>query len=306
MPNKNLNDSRIPAWFSLGKYEKASGSSLVDWAFNLELRAGFFRTFANKENRAELLSHRMKEWGLLTELGFVSREYFSDRYEEEKRDVLRSMAHDGGHGTGLVYGLPLYRAHDIYTFIDWDSEFRQKITESLEGFRQQRLDTPANKEKDLMEWYQSEFQNRSFDSLYGEYESYCPAVCVDLIAPDEMIVAAFKKWLAATRKSNEETHHLGGPDVAPKKFSERSIARWHKASILPYLDLKIYEQISGKKIPLHVVGNAIFPSTDDIDTTESVRKTTKPLADIALQQHYFITRQAIIEEELQYKTGMNF
>ena len=60
------------------------------------------------------------------------------------------------------------------------------------------------------------------------------------------------------------------------------IRKWIDAEILPYIDLKIYEELKGIRLPLHVIGNAIFSNSAEIDTTEAVRKTTRPHAEKAL------------------------
>lgn len=295
MPNEKQNDPRIPRWFSLDKYERASNSSFVEWALNLKLRNQVLGVHAGLPDRPEYYE---KDWALLTEIGFLSMDKLSGEYDEAKEDILKSMELDDGHGFGLVYGLPLRRAYEIYEEIDSDTKLRQ-ILDKIESqgiLHHKRLEPLSSEERDLSDWYYSEFTNQSFDSCYGDNDGFNPAVCVDMLAPDEMIVDAFRKWLTAARKRNDEIYQFGGPNIAPKKFSERWIARWQKASILPYLDLKIFEQISGVKIPLHVVGNAIFPNTAEFDTTESVRKTTKPLAEAALQQHHYLLRQAIIDE----------
>ena len=128
----------------------------------------------------------------------------------------------------------------------------------------------------------------------GDYADFSPHICVDLGAPDETLVEAFKDWLKATRKN-------AGCEGAnlPGKVSVKLIDRWDSSAILPYLDLLIYQRLEGVTLPAHVIGNAIFPVTADFDTTEAVRKTTRPNAEKALMQAHGIMRHALIADELQ-------
>lgn len=298
MSNGKHNDSRIPKWFSLGKYEKAASASFLEWAINLQLRDDLLYASSDAEawNNRWSGGARKEGWALLNEAGFIAIEHFSDDIECQKELILRNMKIDGGHGKGLVFSLPLIGAYDIYQFILGYSELRQKLAvidyqDILSPFRLEPLSKP---EERLRDWHRGEFENDSLDHF--DEDSLVARVCVDLDAPDEMIIAAFRDWLAGNRKENVGVDQAFSSGIPHKKFSERLVAKWYKASILPYLDLKIHEQLSGEKIPLHVIGTAIFPNTVDIDTTESVRKTTKPLAHAALRQHYYLLRQAIIEE----------
>lgn len=299
MSNRKNSDPRIPEWFSLEKYEKAISSSILEWAINLEWRDDLLYASSDAEawNNRWSGGARKKVWAQINEVGFFSIEPFSDDIECRKEHIVRNMKIDGGDGKGLVFSLPLRGAYEIYQDIMWNSELRQKLAvidyqEILNPYRLEPLSKP---EERLRDWHGGEFENYSLDSF--DADSLVARVCVDLDAPDEMIIAAFRDWLAGKRKENVGEDPTFSSGIVPhKKISERLIAKWHNASILPYLDLKIHEQLSGKKIPLHVIANAIFPNTLDIDTTESVRKTTKPLAYTALRQHYYLLTQAIIDE----------
>lgn len=113
-------------------------------------------------------------------------------------------------------------------------------------------------------------------------------------APDEVLIDGFKAWLAterAKRKSQEWAEKGAG-----KRFGNAQFQKWCQYGVLPYLDLKIHEAETGKKLRNYVVGDAIFPADADIDTTEAARKTTSLYAKEALASWHSIVAQAVAEE----------
>lgn len=106
----------------------------------------------------------------------------------------------------------------------------------------------------------------------GPFESESAYVEVLLSAPDEVILRDFAIWLAGMRRRKEFDHS------PVKRFTDKELARWAQNRVLPYLDLKIAADISGEKIPHHVIGGILFDG-QDVDVAEKVRKTVAPLAD---------------------------
>ena len=270
---------------------------LLDWALNLDVRRLLHSFCASEQfnnGAVEYQKDLMGMFELIKEHGFLSRSHTRDRCEDLKEFFQMDKAKPG---FGLVYPLRLDLAHSIYEIIHDDAELRNKI--SLVDY--QDILSPLRTEMScgeikLLKWHEEYFSVASFSEHCNvDFDSWSPVICVDLDAPDDTIVDAFKDWLKAVRIDNNNCSSNGVPERVSTKLTER----WVSSAILPYLDLMIYQQVEGIALPAHVVGNAIFPVTVDFDTTEAVRKTTRPNAEKALNHSYVILRHALVAEERQ-------
>jgi len=94
---------------------------------------------------------------------------------------------------------------------------------------------------------------------------------VDLNAPDSLLVAEFKDWLATAR-----------PTMCKDKPDRRALyGRWGKYGLLPYLDLMIWAVAEDANIIDKVMAQAI--SKHHNMGEENVRKTVAPLAERLFQ-----------------------
>lgn len=114
-------------------------------------------------------------------------------------------------------------------------------------------------------------------------EDYKPAtewptndiITVDLAATDEELINSFKETLVELRKVT---------DVNSKKnaFKKAHFKKWINHRAIEYIDLMILASIHEVKIEQHALGEIIFHDQLNIDTTEKIRKTTKPLVEFLL------------------------
>ena len=266
MESKKLS-RELPTWFNLNNYEGAKDFGVLEWSLNLEVRR-------------DLLSEKPwtrddEWWAEITQNGLISRSICNEYFEGDD-----DISEDYGGGGRLVYGLSMHRAHEIYEWIKWDTELQF----NLEVIKYQNILASARTvplddfESYLSKWHKMEFLRGKYDEKYGDYGGSSPHVCIDLEAPDDVIVDAFKTWLAAERKKNGERKL----HIKARKFSRWNFPKWCEYSVLPYLDLQIYQKKTMKTLPVNVIGNAIFSLDVDFDTTEAVRKTTRPYVDAAL------------------------
>jgi hypothetical protein len=288
----------IPDWFNLSKYESAKDMPLLDWALNLDVRRllhSFCASDQFNNGAVEYQKDLMRMFVLIKEHGFLSRSHTRDRCEDLKEFFQVDKTKPG---FGLVYPLRLDQAHSIYEIIHNDTELRNKI--SLVDYQDilspLRTEEMSHGEIKLLKWHEAYFSMASLSEHCNvDFDSGSPVICVDRCAPDDTIVDAFKDWLKAVRIDSDNNWGTDAPERIPTKLTER----WVSSAILPYLDLIIYQQVEGITLPTHIVGNAIFPVTMDIDTTEAVRKTTRPNAEKALSHSYAILRHALVAEERQ-------
>jgi hypothetical protein len=295
MRNQSSYNALLPDWFSAEKYDLGDQASMIDWGLNLAVRR-MVRGGLERKRDGEELSEFVSEYlALIKKHGFLPRECTQDEYDEARYFVCEELRR--GIGKGLVHNLSLTEAYEIYRWLHWDTELRHKLAviDYQNIFHHKREEPLSCSEQELAEWFKGHFRYKSFHDCY---ETITPIVCVDLDAPDEKIVDAFKEWLHAMRETDGANSIWGYPQNIPGRLSESLIARWQRNAILPYLDLELHQLDMGIELPMHVVGDSIFPATVEVDTTEAVRKTTKPSAGRALELSWTILYQAIRDAEL--------
>lgn len=276
---------KLPEWFSREKYKSLESLSLLDWAINLNVRSLILESIA--ENREDIFL--IEDINIIKDVGVLTREYCQQLSEESKAFYCLEKLKPG---FGIVYSMPLEDAVYIHKEIQSDTKLRHNL-EYLEYRAILGKNRLNEKDMSLYNWWGDDYLEAVYDEYYFRNYFYKSHVCVELSATDEILLEAFKSWLLSIR---EKEKFLEGVDH-PKKQSNSLIKKWIDAGILPFIDLKIYQEMEGIHLPLHVIGTAIFSDTVDIDTTEAVRKTTRELADKALRHSNDILRHALIIEE---------
>lgn len=294
MSDNNQKSKSIPKWFCRNKYDSGKKAPLVDWAFNLDFRESLLQeiSFQAKDGVSLDREYTMKCYEMIREQGFINRADIETVDHAVELETNRP-------GWGLVIPLSLYDAFDIYENIRLDTELRNKmaLVEYQEIFHHERTEPLRKGEEKLKNWYLKTSRATSYDDTVDDGLNFQRHLTIDLGALDSTIIDAFKDWLKTTRKEND----LYGSQL-PEKISSKQVEKWINSAILPYLDILIYQKIERIELPLHVIGNAIFDDSASFDTTEAVRKTTRPNAKKALKQAYTILRHALVIEELQ-KSG---
>ena len=112
---------------------------------------------------------------------------------------------------------------------------------------------------------------------------------VDLNAADKQIIDDFQSWLKAIR----ELLNIKSPKTT---FSENKFRQWTNSRVLPYIDLSLWSRAENVWIKDKLYGDILFPEEIDIDTTERIRKTTRPLA------RRLLTGTTLAALQLQAKT----
>lgn len=149
----------------------------------------------------------------------------------------------------------------------------------------------------LATWYEEKFMQATFDGYFDGPEDFSKTVCVELAAPDEMVIQAFKDWLNSERKSRRGDV---GAYTRKKMFNEKDFHQWMNYGVLPFLDLKIYMKETNTRISLNAIGNAIYPGQEESVPSERIRKTTVGHARRAQKALIPLTSQ-IVEERRHQK-----
>lgn len=97
-------------------------------------------------------------------------------------------------------------------------------------------------------------------------------VTIDLCATDEQLKKEFSEWLDNQRKIIKFT-------VREKRFTAKDLEKWTNNKVLPYLDLTLIAIAENIQLTQNKIGRLLFPDEFDVDLTERIRRSVKPLAE---------------------------
>ena len=96
---------------------------------------------------------------------------------------------------------------------------------------------------------------------------------IDILAPDDAIIAGLKEWLAKQRKDLDV---LAG---IKSRYTEADMRRWRDLRLLQYLDLSLFANLSEISLTQHETGLIIFPDSYDINLADKIRRVVRPEAE---------------------------
>jgi len=116
-------------------------------------------------------------------------------------------------------------------------------------------------------------------------------VCVDLSLPDAVLIGEFKDYLKRERKN---THESAGPFFRSPDFSS-----WYNMGVLPYLDLKLWEKLTGQSFQWSAFANALSTIVDKpIGSESALQKTVKKSAEKLMDyQAIRILKSQVVREQ---------
>jgi len=262
---ESIKTSDIPGWFCIKNYNDAANLTAFDWYNQLLPRYSIYNQVSDFNAFNEVVDEDKQ---LSDYKDFMSGSALS-AYEDIKQTGLLESTNN------------IFPSHRIFNnisplsigdFLDIEDETkdmvikkelkrlisnqeRQQENQILDvepDLKTQRLKkTPLN---DVLEYYHNEIIN------------------INLAASDEIILSDFRDWLKGIRNKYKNTIHQ------KKDFKQKDFDRWSSNSILPFLDLTIWSRMELKSITNNAMGKTIFPNEFDIDLSERVRNTVKPLA----------------------------
>lgn len=309
----------IPAWFDLQKYAKARTFGPIDWAKNIEIRNRLLSDRSRQQSPEKLKIY----FDLICEHGAVPSNLL-------ETNVDKNIAYSQENKTDLVYDLPLKKAYEISEYFPPDGKVcrnlsvvesrkileRRKnlplcdgtkptISPAQAGISKLLMDITPNQvevplwdlplsqsELALATWYEEDFMQATFDGL----KDLSKTICIELTAPDEMIIQAFVGWLNQERKSRKGSV---GIESRKKMLNENDFHHWMNYGVLPFLDLKIYMKETSTRISWNDIGNAIYPDQIGIVPSEKTRKTTVRHAGQAQKALLQLTSQIVAERKLK-------
>lgn len=269
--------SDLPEWFDIGKYNDCESFGAIEWFDQLSRRAKLFESNAawmsplsiSKIDRPEVLS----VWRALT---------FGE-YESIQSDPLRKR--------------------DAQCLERADSQPISSIG-TIDFFYQRMRDSVAARdglcpvEKSLRWNALDDSSIAGIDAIRAAqnyplyFEAYPPqrpphaVIRVDLGATDSALKKSFDSWLAQARAELPA-------DV--RKPANPIYSKWARYGLLPYLDLRLWEEGTGNKIPDRVMSRAISRNEHYEMGEENIRKTLAPLANRLMKDLSALQALAAIE-----------
>lgn len=105
--------------------------------------------------------------------------------------------------------------------------------------------------------------------LHSPCSLMAPLISVDLELPNEVLLAEFEEFLREKRKANGQTSSF--PFFRGADFKD-----WYNSGVLPYLDLLLWEKITGTPIYWPIFASVLDDILDDhIIGDGALRKTTR-------------------------------
>jgi len=181
----------------------------------------------------------------------------------------------------LPNSINLYLQSEFFDY--YKDELLDKLNdEELEEYRQKEkinsLESITSEEYENLHQICTLSFNEYETETFNEHPFYIqPLISVDLSCPDHLLKEQFEKWLTAQRVKTKkiiQEKNLDS-DFYISKSGESVLQKVHLYKILAYLDLKIWEHITGNKIKQSVYSHVLYPAGSY--DSEFIRKTLKPL-----------------------------
>lgn len=264
--------SELPKWFRLDKYNNAKKLDANGWYEQLCIRANALMYY--EENQNEAYVKITQDASFKEALEDIRENPIFDMKGDKKLPLFFyfdsieiRLKSRGSAYTPSIHSMTLEEFDELKkcldtSRLDYASKWKAQFFKRVEG-----KPTPVYV---YQPWIREPIYNSMRQEIKDGYDlNRMHSIIIDLNFPDKILIENFKQYLAA-RRTESSTEHLS------KSNRQHDFSDWIHYGILPYLDLKTWEQETGTKIPYRVIADAIYPAGEGGE--ESVRKTTIPLA----------------------------
>ena len=275
--------SDLPTWFHLEKYAGAESLGTIGWYEQLAARRELMALITSPPWQSEEVSGPFYDDSMLNRaletirgepIADISGNNFLGNFLECSPQRLKNAEVHRSLGVHLVTVRDLYMA-------EW----------SIEGDKQkyarQFFSEIAKNPWGLREHGYKNWIDKPVDAI-SKRPGFDVNIRVNLSLPDKVLVDQFIHLLDSLRDT--KTHWVAPPLRKP------DFSKWIRFSVLPYIDLKIWEGEADVTIPNRVMADAIFQPGEGGE--EVVRKTTSDLADELLSERHLDTLRALAAREI--------
>jgi hypothetical protein len=280
--------SNLPEWFNLEKYDAARSLNAVGWYEQLSIRRELInppyaaiRIESMLSEAPPILSDESKMlWDIICSTPILNI---------EGKDLLRIYP-DGGALYELKIRKPRYSFGVRLTTVAEHYKTEHCIKSDMRNFARKYYCQKYGEDNDLtlplpiQDWFE-----HPIDAMTN-YQRYDINIRVNTLLPDKILIEQFERLLHNYRSLQLKSGLKIG-NVRKPEYSD-----WVRFGVLPYLDLLIWQQKTGKNIPNRVMADAIYPQGDGGE--EVVRKTTAKIADELLTLKHLETLAAHAAHEI--------
>jgi hypothetical protein len=279
--------SALPDWYSLDKYKNADSLDAAGWYEQLSVRADiFYLSEAQREQLGRREGPARRSKGLIKALNLIRATPIIDLTSD---DLLRAIF-GGGSLQELKSRDPIYtlgvRATTVRSLYMTELNIEKGKRSYARNFFGQFDDHGWLKP---FKYRGMEWMDRPVDEIVDSSGLYINTQ-VNLRLPDKVLIAQFKQFLKDKRSPLQR---LG---ILVENKQKSYFAAWQRFGVLPYLDLRIWEEETAVKLSNRVIADAIFAAGDGGE--EVVRKTTAKLAKSLLAKEHLETLASFAAQEI--------
>jgi len=251
----------IPKGFSLDKYDASANLTLESWIINLSSRALAFQVSDIKteleDSQLEFIRHLNQQ---NIENGVIQ--------DAKSGQMLRAMAMaDEAHYNSIVREITYLELFQITTLLKTPELEELYLEAKITPFTIVNQKFIGDLNKPI-----------PYSDLF--IEDQMSLLQIDMNCSDSEIQTAFADWLKKSRETSSNQRLSKRREHRLKNFNNVAFRKWHDARVLAYLDLISWNRIQGNKITSKIMGDILFPETNQLrDTTAMINDTIKPLAE---------------------------
>lgn len=234
------------SWFDLRKYDAVEGFDISDWYFQLEKRQTI-QLFA-KENQDLMDRVHISRWKVINN---NTKKYIASIKENPVLDVSKYKR--------TIQSVRDTNFFDLHMAASGNEEIKKLINSPDDSFDFNKSDSLI-----ISRPKSSVYMNRAM-------------LTIDLSATDEQLTNDFNDWLKSHRLTTNSR-------VREKRFSSKDFSKWINFRILPYLDLTLIADAEDKTLTQNMLGRILFPDEYNVDLTERIRRSVKPIAEQLLEK----------------------
>jgi hypothetical protein len=270
--------------FDIKKYEDTSNLELDEWFLNLSRRHGLIEKIEYRKSKIISFDEQLTDED--ERIAFIGEK---DRTEKEIESSLDKLLLNPIIKRGRYKIVPNVNPEQItdFSYADIICLMRFLRASHKEDFAiiEEIIHYDGD---DFDDWlhavHGSEFYLKKIKSLdlNGYKEPVGHYVGFNLSAPNDQTLKNIKKWLKGEKKSADYYRQLSG-------FTENTLKDWNNYQILPYLDIYIWQQVSGEKITYADITDKLYPNSHaEIDLVYRCENTINKTA-LKLMTHSYMS-----------------
>lgn len=276
--------NKIPASFSLSKYDEVAQFDAAQWFVNLEKRYLLLEQSTLFDESYKFFKNRIKKdiMSLLENPIVTIEKCDGTSLLGIQDDAVMSLKNKDFFEL-LLYTDLFYEEKDFQNLIDLIGNVSSPMT----------MIGPTNSKSSEKYFWNADISPRGM--AFAK---------INLLASDETLVNDFKVWVR--REKEKRTIHFVNNKAT--KLSEKihkhaptqaDFNQWHSNKILPYLDLIIWAKENQVKLTHDQLGEVLFANSGVDDSTLKITRSTKPKADELMNRNILMIFASQVKKSIK-------